>query len=59
VFGRVDFGQREDQERNCDRENAVTEENDPFDARLWFMCNLLAQPFVRSTSSVGNGKVPN
>ena len=59
MFGRVDFGQREDQERNCDRQNAVTEENDPFDTCPSFMCNLLAQPFVRSTSSVGNGKVPN
>jgi hypothetical protein len=41
VFGRVDFGQREDQKRNCDRENAVTEENDPFDTRLSFICHLL------------------
>jgi hypothetical protein len=54
----VDFGQREDQERNCDRENAVTEENDPFNACLSFICHLLAQPFVRSASSVGSGKVP-
>ena len=57
VFGRVDFGQREDQERNCDRDDAVAEDNGPFDICLSFMCHLLAQPFVRSTSSVGNGKV--
>src|SRR5688572_9899572 len=52
------FGQREDQERNSDRDNAVAEGNDPFDTCLSFMCHLLTQPFVRSTSSVGNGKVP-
>ena len=57
VFGRVDFGQREDQERNCDRDDAVAEDNGPFDICLSFMRHLLAQPFVRSTSSVGNGKV--
>jgi hypothetical protein len=45
VFGWVDFGQREDQERNCDRDNAGAEENDPFDTCLSFMCHLLAQPF--------------
>ena len=48
----------EDQEGNCDRDDAVAEDNDPFDTCLSFMCHLLAQPFVRSTSSVGNGKVP-
>jgi hypothetical protein len=54
----VDFGQREDEERNCDRDNAVAEKDEPFDTCPSFMCHLLAQPFVRSTSSVGNGKVP-
>jgi hypothetical protein len=45
VFGRVDFGQRKDKESNCDRNNAVAEENEPFDICLSFMCHLLAQPF--------------
>ena len=41
----ADFGQRQDQESNCDRDNAVAEENEPFDICLSFMCHLLAQPF--------------
>jgi hypothetical protein len=56
VFGRVDFGQREDQKRNCDRENAVTEENDPFDTRLSFICHLL-DSLRQINFLLGNGKV--
>ncbi|HWH99754.1 MAG TPA: hypothetical protein VNT27_05440 [Propionibacteriaceae bacterium] len=35
-----------------------TEEDYSFGTCLSFMCHPLAQPFVRSTSSIGNGKVP-
>ncbi len=44
AFSRVDFGQREDQERDSDRDNAVTEGNDPVDACFSFTCHCSLQP---------------
>jgi hypothetical protein len=41
----MDFGQREDQECDRDRDNAVTEGNDPVDTCFSFMCHLLASAF--------------
>ena len=49
AFSRVDFGQREDQERNSDRDNAVTEGDDPVDSCSSFICHPLA-PALRQIS---------